>query len=164
VAWSGKGVVSNFGGDRHEPLPALYGRRAPTEPESGGSFTAPADVVVVNLGTNDFSMGEPPAAEEFVAGYVGLLDRIRRAHGDAPILATVAPMLSDEARAIAEGYIDQAIARRREAGDLGVRRIELHVAPQGFGCDWHPSAATHEAMAARLVPHLRRALERPAAS
>ncbi len=158
VAWSGKGVARNYGGDPHEPMPALYERSIPTEPDSRWAFEIAVDVVLINLGTNDFSTDEDPSSEQFVTAYVELLDRVRRAYPGAPILTTVAPMLDDRARGVAESYIDQAIAQRRHAGDADVRRIELHVDAQGYGCDWHPSAATHEAMAERLVLALQDAL------
>lgn len=158
VAWSGKGAVHNYGDDRLEPMPVLYERRVPTEPEEHPPSLASADVVVLNLGTNDFSTEDDPTEEEFVAGYVELLARIRRHHPDAEILATVAPLLRDDERSVVEIYIDQAIELRQRAGDAGLRRIDLHVRARGWGCDWHPSAATHAVMAERLEPELRRAL------
>jgi lysophospholipase L1-like esterase len=158
IAWSGKGVVHNYGGDLVEPLPAIYARSVPTEPGSRWTDDEPADVVVVNLGTNDFSTEADPTAEAFVAGYVELLAAVRTRHPRAPILCTVAPLLRDDERVAVEAYIDQAIALRRHASDEGLQRIDLHEDPQGWGCDWHPSAATHAAMAARLTPWLEDAL------
>lgn len=158
IAWSGKGVARNYGGELVEPLPAIYGRSVPTEPASRWVERAPADVVLVNLGTNDFSTDADPTAEEFVAAYVALLEAVRARHPDAPILCTVAPLLDADERAVAEAYIDQALALRVHAGDASLRRIELHEDARGWGCDWHPSAATHAAMAERLVPALEDAL------
>lgn len=159
IAWSGKGITRNYGGDTKEPtLPAIYERSVPTEPGSRWVDPAPADVVVVNLGTNDFSSEADPTAEEFVAAYVAMLEAVRARHPDAPILCTVAPLLRDDERAVVETYIEQALALRRHAGDVDVRRIALHEEPQGWGCDWHPSAATHAAMAERLIPALEDAL------
>ena len=159
IAWSGKGVARNYGGDTKEPtLPAIYSRSVPTEPASRWVDEVPADVVVVNLGTNDFSTEADPTAEEFVAAYVALLEAVRARHPSAPILCTVAPLLRDDERAVVEAYIEQALALRRHAGDANARRIELHEEAQGWGCDWHPSAKTHAAMAERLVPALEEAL------
>ena len=159
IAWSGKGVVHNYGGDPVEPLPAIYERSVPTEPGSRWLDPEPADVVLVNLGTNDFSTDADPSAERFVLAYVELLARVRARHPGAPILCTVAPLLSRAEAAVVEATIDQAIALRRAAGDGWIRRIDLHEEPRGWGCDWHPSVATHEAMAARLQPWLEDALQ-----
>ncbi len=159
IAWSGKGVLHNYGDDVVEPLPAVYERALPTEAEPRWDFRDPARVVLINLGTNDFSTDDDPSRRRFVAAYVELLAMVRRAHPRARVLCTVAPLLPEAERRRVEGYIDEAIARRRAAGDEGLERIELHVDPIGWGCDWHPSAATHAAMAERLVPALRRALK-----
>jgi lysophospholipase L1-like esterase len=158
IAWSGKGVTRNYGGELGEPLPAIYGRSVPTEPGSRWVDEMPADVVLVNLGTNDFSTEADPTAQEFVAAYAALLEVVRARHPHAPILCTVAPLLRDDERAVVEAHIEQALALRRNAGDANVRRIELHEEPRGWGCDWHPSAATHAAMAERLIPALEEAL------
>lgn len=159
IAWSGKGITRNYGGDVSQPpLPAFYDRSVPTEPEPRWADPQPADVVLVNLGTNDFSTDADPTAEQFVLAYVELLGAVRARHPHAPILCTVAPLLRDDERAVVEAYIDQAIALRGHAGDRALRRIDLHEPPQGWGCDWHPSAKTHAAMAERLVPALEQAL------
>lgn len=158
IAWSGKGVVHNYGGEVVEPLPAVYSRSVPTEPGSRWVDDEPVDVVLVNLGTNDFSTAADPSAEAFVTGYVELLAAVRARHASARVLCTVAPLLRDDERALVEAYIDQAIAARQHAGDMDIERIDLHEEPQGWGCDWHPSAATHAAMAERLTPRLVEAL------
>lgn len=159
VAWSGKGVVHNYGGDPVEPMPAIYERAVPTEADARAPAIESADVVLVNLGTNDFSTDADPSAERFVLGYVGLLADVRARHPDAPILCTVAPMLSRSETATVESYLDQAIALRWAAGDRDVQRIDLWEEPRGWGCDSHPSIATHEAMASRLRPWLDAALQ-----
>jgi lysophospholipase L1-like esterase len=158
IAWSGKGVVHNYGGNPVEPLPAIYDRSVPSEPGARWVDDVPADVVLVNLGTNDFSTEADPTAEAFVAGYTALLAAIRARHPSAPILCTVAPLLRDGDQKVVDTYIDRAIALRHQAGDVEIQRIDLHEEPHGWGCDWHPSAATHAAMAERLTPWLKDAL------
>lgn len=159
IAWSGKGVTRNYGGDTTQPpLPAIYDRSVPTDPGPRWIDEAPADVVLINLGTNDFSTDADPTAEQFVTAYAELLAVVRARHPHAPILCTVAPLLRADERAVVEAYIDQAIALAQHAGDAALQRIDLHEEPRGWGCDWHPSAATHAAMAERLVPILEEAL------
>ena len=160
VAWSGKGVVYNYGDDKTDPLPALYGRTLPSDPSSTWDGGAPADVVVVNLGTNDFSTDDDPPQEVFVQGYLGLLANIRTYHPGAEIVATVAPLLEPADFQIAQQAIEAAIAEHVASGDVRVRWIDLNTPAVGRGCDWHPSRATHENMAALLVPELERALSR----
>lgn len=164
IAWSGKGVVCNYGDDANSctnPLPVYYDLALPSRAASrwDGSLS-PADAVIVNLGTNDFSTNQDPTREEFVTAYVALLERIRKQHPGALILCTVGPMLSGADLTAARTYIDSAVQQRVTAGDARVETFEL--APQdaanGYGCDWHPSLRTHELMAEKLTAVLREEL------
>ncbi|MFR7498683.1 MAG: GDSL-type esterase/lipase family protein [Bacteroides stercoris] len=44
------------------------------------------DLVVINLGTNDFSVEPKPFKSEFVASYTKILKQLRQHYGDVPIL------------------------------------------------------------------------------
>ncbi|MCZ7682944.1 MAG: GDSL-type esterase/lipase family protein [Sandaracinaceae bacterium] len=155
VAWSGKGVVHNYGDDRVEPMPALYGRAIAAEDGSTGTIR-PVDAVVVNLGTNDFSTDGDPSADEFTPAYVSLLAAVRAQHPDAEILCTVAPLLAGDDGTRARTYIEAAIAERQAAGDDRVSWVDLGTAAivEDWGCDWHPGDLTQAAMGARLVAAL----------
>ena len=150
VAWSGKGVIYNYGDDTFEPLPEVYERAIPTDSAVTWSFDWQPNVVVINLGTNDFSTDNDPTEQVFVAAYAGLLEQIRQHYPSAAILCSVAPSLGNPDQATALGYIDLAIAQRATAGDANVKRVDLSAPSSGWGCDWHPSVATHQAMAAQL--------------
>jgi lysophospholipase L1-like esterase len=161
IAWSGKGVVCNYGDDPSsciDPLPTYYGRALPNDTSSAWDFSSwQADAVVVNLGTNDFSTSSDPTQEEFETAYTALLARVRTAYPNAVVLCTVGPMLSGVELNTARAYIGGAVQRRIDAGDSKVKTFEF--APQesadGYGCDWHPSLRTHELMATRLSEVLR---------
>jgi len=162
VAWSGRGVMKNYGGGAGELMPVLFERTLPEEPESRWSFAEhPVDAVVINLGTNDFSTEPDPDPAEFGARYLEFLERIRRAYPEALILCTVGPMLSGTDLEKAEGAIQTAVAARAEGGDRRVHFHAMKTENRAPGCDWHPSVATHEAMgrelAAVLSPLLARA-------
>jgi lysophospholipase L1-like esterase len=153
VAWSGKGVVYNYGDDRTQPMPTLYDRVIATEAGSTGTIR-PADVVVVNLGTNDFSTDGDPPESEFVPAYVGLLEQIRARHPAALIACTIGPPLGASDMDRARPMIESAIAMRAAAGDANVQWIDL----DGFsdwGCDYHPGDETHALLAEDLVAFLR---------
>ncbi len=150
IAWSGKGVIFNYGDDKDQPLPTLYERTLPTE--SGlWNFQWQADVVLVNLGTNDFSTDGDPTEGEFVPAYVALLEKLRSKYPNALLLCTVAPLLWGDDKTTSDAYVQKAVDQRVAAGDKHVKRIDISVDAIGLGCDWHPSAATHAAMGARLV-------------
>lgn len=149
VAWSGKGVVSNYGGDMSTKLPEMVDRVLPASPSSVWDYSLlpTADLVVINLGTNDFSTDNDPTPEDFQEGYFGLLETIRSRHPDAFILCTLGPLLSGTDLATAAGAIEGAIEQMDDD------KIAYHAMTTGNpspGCDWHPSIATHEAMATEL--------------
>ena len=65
IAYSGKGVVRNYGGDTDGLLPELYLRTFADDASSAYGFDQYVpDVVVINLGTNDYSVGDPGVAFE----------------------------------------------------------------------------------------------------
>jgi hypothetical protein len=153
IAWSGKGVVCNYGDDPTscvDPMPLYFDRTLPDRADSVWDFSRfQPQAVVINLGTNDFSTTVDPAEQEFVDAYVTLLERVRAAYPEALILCTVGPLLGGADLTTAQAYIASAVQQRTEAGDASVQTFDL--APQnpadGLGCDYHPSLRTHEIMA-----------------
>ena len=150
-ALSGFGIVRNYaGGVPEQSLPALYPRLIPGE--AAPVETAPdpdwrPQLIVVNLGTNDFStplgQGErwtDPAAlrADYRARYVefvrGLVARQPQARlilmGSAEFIGEV----EEVARTLDPGASGRVTTLR--FGDL-----------ERTGCDWHPSLADHRALA-----------------
>ena len=166
IAWSGKGVLRNLDGNTTDTVPALYGRILPEKPNSAWDFARwVPDAVVINLGTNDFGLGVPDSSA-FANAYDALLKSIRKHYPQATLLCAVGPMLSDThpkdqtQLSAARTYVQAAVQRRQKTGDTRVGFLEFPVQTghRGYGCDWHPSLATHAAMAAQLTAVLREAL------
>jgi lysophospholipase L1-like esterase len=156
VAWSGKGVVYNYGEDMVDPMPKLYDRILPLQPEPKWDFSRyEPHAVVVNLGTNDFSTDGDPTEQVFTDAYAALLARIRTNYPDAFILCICAPLLSGADYTMVAGYEGQVVTQMQGAGDKKVKFVDLTTDAVGWGCDWHPSVATHAAMAAKLVAELK---------
>jgi lysophospholipase L1-like esterase len=160
VAWSGKGVVCNYGDDATsctDPMPAYYDRTLPNRPDSVWTFSAwQPQAVVIHLGTNDFSTMVDPAQADFETAYAALLGRIRAAYPDAVILCTLGPGSGAE-HTTALAFIENAVQSRVAQGDAKVTTFELPPtnSSDGYGCDWHPSLQTHERMAEALTAALR---------
>lgn len=154
VAWSRKGVVYNYGDhDMDEPLPELYERTIATE-SATWSFEWQPDVVIVNLGTNDFSTGNDPPQALFVGAYAEFLGNLREFYPEAFQLVLQPSMLGIEVEKVRE-YLMEVVAQRRAAGDFNVAYADVNVEPVGSGCNEHPSVATHQLMAALLVEELQ---------
>lgn len=158
VAWSGKGVVFNYDTDVTDPMPTLYNRVLPSDPNSRWDFSVKPDAVVINLGTNDFSTDGDPTLEQFRDAYVGLLEQIRAGAPDAFILCTNGNMLTGSDLDAARAGIHAAVDAFKASGDTKIAAWDMNVPNNNPGCDGHPSVATHELMAEALVTELKRHL------
>ena len=147
-------------------MDVLYDRTLPSNDGSSWDFSGPApDAVVINLSTNDFVPGVPDQGT-FVDAYAGLLAKIRSKYPRAHLFAAVGPMMSDNypegqnALSNARSYLQAALAKRTQAGDPNVHFVEFPVQTEdnGYGCDYHPSKATHKLMADQLATTVRSTL------
>ena len=109
------------------------------------------DLVVVNLGTNDFSTNIYPLEDEFIHAYKLLISRLRANYGDVPILC-ISP-------AIAQRQIVQYMERMRK--DLNDKKVYIAVLPEGLcdpttdlGAVWHPNYKGQMKMAMSLIPYM----------
>jgi lysophospholipase L1-like esterase len=152
VAWSGKGIIYNYGNDTNEPLPQVYDRILASD-AAPWDFSWQPDVVAVNLGTNDFSTDGDPTQELFVGEYTTFATHLREVYPDAYILL-LAPSLFGDELTMVEGYLQQVVDARTGAGDTQIDWANINVEWIGSGCDGHPTVATHEGMAGRLVEEL----------
>lgn len=148
IAYSGKGVHQNYGGNTDEMMPELYQRTLTGEAASQWDFSSfTPDVVVINLGTNDFSAAIDGAA--FSADYVELLTTVRGNYPAAVIVAvTWAHWGSGN-----EQLVHDAVAT---FADPNVLETQFSIDPaDGWGCDYHPSAVTHQKLGAQLTALLK---------
>jgi len=161
IAWSGKGVVCNYGDDASsctDPLPTYYDRILPNRADSVWDFSRfQPDAVVINLGTNDLSTNTDPDQATFESGYKALLVRVRHAYPNARILCTNGPMLSGTDLNNVRLYIGDAVA---ELADPNISTFEIATqdGSDGFGCDSHPSLERHKKMATVVTAALKTAL------
>ena len=144
-AWSGKGMAMNLDGSTNELVPDLYNYALPDDDQTGwdsGDFIP--DVIVINLGTNDFLAGVD--RNNYIIAYEEFIARLRMDAPDACILCAIngsGDAFSDE--------IDEVIA---DLDDANVEKINLN-GPNWNGCDGHPDLAAHQSMGDALAAHLR---------
>lgn len=105
-----------------------------------------ADVVVINLGTND--VGHGVSTTQFQDAYAGLLRTIRGKYPRAAILAlkTFAGRFAPQTQA--------AVQTVNNAGDVNVFFVGTDgwVPPNGLSDSVHPNDVGHRAIAAKLAP------------
>jgi hypothetical protein len=109
-------------------------------------------VVLINLGTNDFAPGDPGAP--YADAYLTFVTRLRALYPDAWIFCTAGPMTLAYATAV-----QGVVTARTKAGDQRIRFLQfaLQDGSLGFGCDYHPTVATHRQMSVAITAAIRAA-------
>jgi lysophospholipase L1-like esterase len=163
IAYSGKGLYRNYGNTDEPLVPEVYLETFGDAPGTPWDFARgyQPDVIVVNLGTNDYWAGDP--GDGFSKAYDAFVLTLRARHPSAWIVVALAPMLSDaqpegsaartRARARLVGVVEAARAR----GDARVDFLELDEQREedGLGCDYHPGRVTQKKAAAQLEAKIR---------
>jgi lysophospholipase L1-like esterase len=158
TAVSGLGVIRNYGGDTVDTMPERYDRALADDASSIWDHHAfEPDVIVVNLGTNDFAGGKGDPGPGFQVTYTSFLATLRARHPQAQIVAATSPMVSNDDRTKLHAYVAGAVATRQSAGDAKVSWVDIdeQSPADGYGCDYHPSITTQKKMAATLVAHVK---------
>jgi lysophospholipase L1-like esterase len=157
-AYSGFGIVRNYAGGRPgESLPVIYSRLVPDNPQK--TEAAPGawrpQLIVVNLGTNDFSTplkaGEPWRTQEdlrrsYRTRYIAFARELMERQPQARLILMGSDAFIDEVRQVA--------AAIGKAGGREVRALRFGEL-ENTGCNYHPSMKDHEALAALLEQALR---------
>ncbi len=172
ICYSGHGVYRNLDMSTSELLPAIYELAVPGHMAAWDFSRYSPDVIVINAGTNDAfaGYGTPeflPNETVFKAAYRKFLARLRALHPQARIVCTLGSMTDGYKQQEHNGtvtsvhvgeWITELVAERNRAGDARVYRHLMAVqSPEadGVGEDWHPSATTHQKMAAALTRFLQ---------
>ena len=155
ICYSGRGVVQNYDKSREGTLPQIWRRNYPQSEREIDQPSWIPDLVVINLGTNDFAH-ENPDKEDFVSTYTAFIKDIRQTYPSCKILCLTGSMMTDgHARkplSTLKGYLQKAIT---QSGLDEVYRFDLTTqGPLGFGCDWHPNVAQHELNAEELADYI----------
>lgn len=149
IAWSGKKLWPN------NSIVELYDRALALDASSAWDYSKAQkpDVVVINLGTNDFS-GGAPEEDGWVGAYIDFIRRLRKNYPGARIYCAVGPMMHGKSLATIRGYLGRVV---KEGGDKNIAFLEFKMqdGSTGYGADWHPSNATHRRMADTLANAIR---------
>jgi lysophospholipase L1-like esterase len=134
-------------------MPSFFGRTLQNDKALSWDFTGwVPDVVVVNLGVNDFSTEPRPDTDFFVNGYVKFLARIRNCYPSAPIVC-----FNDLGWPFYAENVRKAVETRRKQGDRLISFADYPgFKPEEMGCDYHPKVAGHRVIADVLVRYLRK--------
>jgi len=156
IAWSGIGLTMNYGGAGGPLINDRYGYTLPYSGVQWDFSKYVPQVVVINLGTNDFSTLTADKTK-FITAYKNLMEEVRKNYPDAHVFCCVGPMLWGTGLDLCRSYVKEVVNDYNKKGDSKVYFVEF---PQqdgstGYGEDWHPSLATHRLMADQLTKEIR---------
>ena len=156
---SGYGVYRNYGGPRSGSdncIPNLYDRTLFYDAEEKWDFASfRPDVVCVNLGTNDMSLGNYDMSL-LKEAYLKFVKRLRGYYPESKIVMLTGCMLTGQRLADVKKVLDEVVAEINAGGDNEVYRFDKY--PQtgelGYGADFHPSRRQANKMAKELSTYL----------
>ena len=157
VCYSGYGVVSGWSADGARKadmlVPPLYGKVAAGFDTTWNHAAHAYDVVVINLGTNDFAYTGTDKArmDEFAAGYVRFLAQVRAAHPESHIVCTMGTMGCHELYPYLEQAVHEFSSNTGDERTVCYLSVAADVYADGAGTSGHPSAITQQKSAAALV-------------
>jgi lysophospholipase L1-like esterase len=152
VCYGGRGLVRSYNNRTDElNLPDYY-RLAiadASRPVWWKQADYAPDLIVVAIGTNDFTQGIPERGL-YVAAYETLVRMLLRDHPRAQVALTEGAILNGEKKAALTAYLRET-AQRVGSPQVHVVASEYH---PGDALDMHPTTAQHEEMARELAPVL----------
>lgn len=155
VAHSGKGLVRNYAQEQQtkENLLTRHDRLFDDHDTIAYDFKAyKPDLVMVNLGTNDYSPGVIPTVQQYVGNYLKLLRSLQNHYGDVPVLC-ITPHSASE-------YLLAALQVLRDSV-AGMAHVHMAQPMPGIihyghdlGASWHPNRQGQRKIAMTLIPQV----------
>lgn len=149
VAHSGMGVVRNYAGKARRTMTTRYSLLFDDHDSVAYNFDQyKPNLVIINLGTNDFSTQAAPA--DYVSGYVSLIKTVRSHYGDVPVLC-VTP---HSANIFLQAALNELREKVSDMKDMRVAEPMPDIVVKGhdIGSDWHPNWKGHQKIASTLIP------------
>lgn len=145
VSYSGKGVYRNWGSEPFTgtTLSEIYSRTLADRTDSHWNFkNVIPSIVVVNLGSNDFSPPHFANEQLFKEAYSNLIKTIRSNYGESCfIFCVTGPVLVKTLGDAHKNYIESIIENHKGNGDTRIFAFSLtrQTSRIGFGAQWHPN-------------------------
>ncbi len=164
VAHSGMGVVRNYGYKEKvspDAMPDRFNRVFDEKEQPIWNFKQwNPDIVVINLGTNDFSTKPFPDKAVFKAGYEKLINEVLKQYGDLPIFCIVGPMTDEPCYSYVKEMVEDFRSgnQKRKVYFVGIPTY-LMIPDKDLGSDTHPNFSGARKMAAHVLPLIASVLQ-----
>jgi lysophospholipase L1-like esterase len=156
IAYSGKGVVRNYGDPNKtspDPMPSLYDRTCCFDSTLVWNFTSwIPQVVVINLGTNDFSTQPYPDKSVFQKAYTQLIDFVQSQYSEVTIFCVCGPMIGEPCASYIEEVVNQC---QQDNANNEIYYIAISTSLLTYadrGSDWHPNISGQQKIADVILP------------
>jgi len=152
IAWSGRKLFPN------NTMAEVYDRMLAQDAGSKANLKDwVPDVVVINLGTNDFcDKKNPPQEQPWIAAYKAFIGTIREFAPKAHIIIASGPMGTP---ASWDTWARTITADLNNAGDKNITYLPFptqDVNGDGVGGNWHPNITTQKKMGAMLIAEIEK--------
>jgi len=157
-AISGRGVVRNYGGAAGDTLPQAYPYVLFDHSAIDADSAWQPQVVVVALGTNDFSTplraderwpGRDALHADYEQAYVDFIRSLRSRYPDAYFVLWATGLPESEVRSETQ----RVVARLRESGETRIGFVPVDGLSMA-ACHWHPSLEDHARIADALIRYI----------
>lgn len=155
IAHSGRGVVRNYGDPLRESLSGTmlmrYDNVLDAEEAPAWNFTSyKPDLVIINLGANDFMTEPNPYRHEFVAGYKKLLGKVFEKYGPETAVLCVIPYAVGSHL---DSYWEEAIQGTAGTNTRILRQpVDQINSTTDRGAVWHPNYSGQLKMSLLAIP------------
>lgn len=163
ICYSGLGIISHTNPLIGMPVTELYQRIYPQHGRRWDFSTWMPDAVLINLGTNDFSMGIPDSSI-FIEKYTELLMMVHEKNPKAKIICLDGPMVTNNwpdennqsfALDFLKSFIDQSIQKIKDKGFEEVYHFSLSSQGDlGYGGQMHPNEEQNKKNGDELAKYL----------
>jgi len=158
TAHSGEGVVRNYGyKEKVSPTGTMavrFNRVFDEKEQPIWNFKQwKPDVVVINLGTNDFSTKPYPDKAVFKAGYEKLINEVINQYGDLPVFCVVGPMIDEPCYSYVKEMVEdfRSVNQKKNVYFVGIPAYLMN-SEKDLGSDTHPNYSGAKKMAAHVLP------------
>ncbi|GGH36051.1 SGNH/GDSL hydrolase family protein [Paenibacillus segetis] len=169
VSYSGYGIISGYteNGEKllSQLVPDYYEKVGKSEGKFDGTVVPQSvswdfgkfvpDLIVVNLGTNDYSYtkDEPDRQADYTKQYTEFLKMVRRTNPGATLLCAFG-IMGDSLYPCVKHAVSQYT---KETGDtnIAVMKFDVQLEADGYVVNFHPSEVTQEKAAEKLVAHIK---------
>lgn len=151
ISHSGRGIVRNYDDyNQSENMVKFYSQTFDQHSEEAWEGGYRADLVVIYLGTNDFSCGKQPNINYWCDNYGILLQKVRAFHPGVPVIC-----MASKADPLMGYYVRRAVEK---SGLDNVHCLALsdkvHNEESDLGASWHPNYNGHRKVASVLAPYI----------